>query len=400
MKDWNSSMNIQLVKKNNVDQDMLSYEKNLRQHKLKTAGMVVAVIAIIGLCLYGIKISLDHRSYTTCEVVRSFDRSDTITTKYTEFLSYVIKYSKDGISCVDSENNLVWSQTYNMQDPVINVCQDSLAIADRNGTDVMIFNQTGMQGQVQTLLPIRQISVSQQGVLAVLLEDGDTSRVNLYAKDGSQIVESKFELSETGYPLRIAISADATKLAVSFLQVQNGSISSCVAFYNFDSVGENYEDHLVSSKILQGTVMPDVQYTDSTHCFFAGAGELLFFEGTQIPEETADVTIEQKILSIFSSSKYIGVVTEGEEKSYALQVYNMQGKQEFRTEFDQDYTTLKFSGNNILIYNDFEYTMMNHAGNIFFEGTFEESISDLYTLSGNNRYMVLHAGRTDQIRLK
>ena len=30
MKDWNSSMNIQLVKKNNVDQDMLSYEKNLR----------------------------------------------------------------------------------------------------------------------------------------------------------------------------------------------------------------------------------------------------------------------------------------------------------------------------------------------------------------------------------
>ena len=52
MKDWNSSMNIQLVKKNNVDQDMLSYEKNLRQHKLKTVGMVVAVIAIIGLCLY------------------------------------------------------------------------------------------------------------------------------------------------------------------------------------------------------------------------------------------------------------------------------------------------------------------------------------------------------------
>ena len=129
-------------------------------------------------------------------------------------------------------------------------------------------------------------------------------------------------------------------------------------------------------------------------------GELLFFEGTHIPEESADVTIEQKILSIFSSSKYVGVVTEGEEKSYALQVYNMQGKQEFRTEFDQDYTSLKFSGNNILIYNDFEYTMMNHAGNIFFEGTFEESISDLYTLSGNNRYMVLHAGRTDQIRLK
>lgn len=393
-------MNIQLVKKDNVDQDMASYEKNLRRHKLKTVGMIAAVLVIIGLCLYGIKLSLDHRSYTTCEVVRSFDRADTVTTKYTEFLSYVVKYSKDGVSCVDSENNLVWSQTYNMQNPVAAVNQDSLAVADQNGTNILIFNASGMQGEVQTLLPIRQISVSQQGVLAVLLEDGDASRVNLYAKDGSQIVESKFELSETGYPLRISLSSDATKLAVSFLQVQNGSISSCIAFYNFDSVGENYEDHLVASRILQGTVMPDVQYMDSTHCFFAGAGELLFFEGRQIPEQTAEVSVEAKILSVFSSDKYVGIVTEGQEKSYALQVYNVQGKPEFQTEFDQDYTTLKFSGNNILIYNDFEYTLMNHTGNIFFEGTFEESISDLYTLSGNNRYMVLHAGRTDQIRLK
>ena len=44
--------------------------------------------------------------------------------------------------------------------------------------------------------------------------------------------------------------------------------------------------------------------------------------------------------------------------------------------------------------------MLNSNGKIFFEGTFEESISNLYNMSGKSRYIVMHASRTDQIRLK
>lgn len=73
---------------------------------------------------------------------------------------------------------------------------------------------------------------------------------------------------------------------------------------------------------------------------------------------------------------------------------------EFETEFDLEYQSLKFSGGNILIYNEFECMMLNSAGKIFFEGTFKESVSNLYTLSGSSRYIVMHASKTDQIRLR
>lgn len=394
-------MSIQLLKKNmDTDLDMEQYNKSLFRHRMKYAAMAVLILAILAACFWGVRFSRENRVYSTYEVLNSFERSDTMTTQYTEFLKYVIKYGKDGISCVDSNNRLVWNQTYNMQHPMVDVCGGSAAVAEENGTEAMIFDETGLQGSIQTRLPIQQISVSEQGVLAVLLEDGDIMRLNLYTKKGEELVNSKFELQDAGYPLRMSLSSDATKLAVTFLQVQNGSVNSCLAFYNFDSVGENHEDHLVAAKTVPGMVIPNVQYMDSTHCFAVGTGQLFLYNGKQIPEQVAEVTVDREIRSVFHSDKYIGLVLEGTEETYALQVYDLQGRMEFETEFSLEYSSLKFSGGNILIYNEFECIMLNEAGKIFYAGTFEESVSNLYTLSGNNRYIVMHASRTDQIRLK
>ena len=401
-------MSIQLLKPGvgadtsdtNLNGDMDVYKKELRAHRLRSIAVSAGVFAVVILCLLGIWFVFQNRTYEVYEVVNSFDRSDTMTTKYTEFLNYVLKYGKDGISCVDSNNRPVWSQTYSMQNPIIHVCQGSIALAEENGTSAMIFDVSGLQADIQTRLPIRQISVSSLGVLAVLLEDGDMMRIYLYNKKGEELINSKFELQDTGYPLSMSLSADATKLAVSFLQVQDGAVSTCLAFYNFDSVGENYEDHLVSSEIISGIVMPYVQYMDTTHCFAVGTDRLLIYEGKQIPEQTMEIPVEKEILSIFCSEGKIGLVFEGEEEEYALQVYDAQGRRQFETEFGLDYQTLKFSGKNILIYNEFACLMMNESGKIFFTAEFEESISNLYTQSGSSRYIVMHASRTDQIRLK
>ena len=126
----------------------------------------------------------------------------------------------------------------------------------------------------------------------------------------------------------------------------------------------------------------------------------MLYEGAQIPELKKEIELEKEVISVFHSERYIGLVMEGEEQRYCLQVYDLQGSLQFTTEFDMDYRVLKFSGDHILIYNEFECMMINHNGKIFFTGTFEESISNLYTQSGNNRFIVMHASRTDQIKLK
>lgn len=393
--------NIQLFKSNEItDADMAAYEKKLFRHRLRNVLIMLGAAAAVLLCLAALQAGIQNRTFETCEVVKSYERVDTMTTQYTEFQDYVLKYSKDGISCVNSDNEPVWSQTYNMQAPMVRVCRNSVAVAEENGMEAMIFDTSGIQGTIQTRLPIRQICVSSQGVLAVLLEDGDIMRLNLYDKGGNELVTAKFELQDVGYPLRMSLSADATKLAVAFLQVQDGGVGTCLAFYNFSSVGENQEDRLVASKIIKGVVMPKVEYMDATHCFALGTDQLLFFEGAQIPELKQEILLEKEIRSVFHSEKYVGLVMEGEEQEYALQVYNVQGELQFDTEFELDYQTLKFSGDYILIYNEFECMMLNRKGKIFYQGSFDESISNLYHQSGNSRFIVMHASRTDQIRLK
>jgi hypothetical protein len=198
----------------------------------------------------------------------------------------------------------------------------------------------------------------------------------------------------------MSLSSDATKLAVTFLQVQDGSVNTCIAFYNFDSVGENYEDHLVAAKTVTGVVVPSIKYLDNTHCYAVGAGQIFLYEGKQIPEEVAEIPVDREILSVFYSDEELGLILEGEEQRYAIRVYDQQGRQKFETEFDMDYQTLKFSGDNILIYNELECMILNQSGKVLYAGDFEESISNLYTLSGKSRYMVMHASRSDQIRLK
>jgi len=394
-------MSIQLLKKGtNADSDMAQYEKSLRAHRLKVWALM-AVLFFIVVCLFmGLQIYMENRTFETYEVVSSKERTDTMNTQYAEYLKYVLKYGKDGISCVDSNNKLIWSQPYNMQNPIIDVCKNSVALAEKSGTDAMIFDENGLVGTIQTLLPIHQISVSSQGVLAALLEDGDIMRLNLYNKKGEELVSSKFELQDAGYPLSMSLSTDATKLAVTFVQVQDGGVNTCLAFYNFDSVGENSEDHMVAAKTVSGVILPTVHYMDQQYCFAVGTELILIYEGKQIPELVAEIPVEEEIYSVFYSSKLIGIVVSGEEKKYALQVYDTQGKMKFKTEFDQEYHTLKFSGVNILIYNDTECTIMNQRGKIIFTQTFEESISNMYTKSGRARYIVMHASKTDSIRLR
>ena len=395
------TMAIQLLKKNNAaDGDMDEYRKNLRGHRLRITGLWAGVFAIIVIGALGIRSYLAHRVFSDYEVVLSYDRSDTMNTRYTEFQNYVLKYGSDGISCVDNQNKTVWSQTYNMQNPIVSVRGKSAAVAEKNGTEAMVFDSTGLQGKIQTSLPIRNIEVSSQGVLAVLVDDDNVTRLYVYDKSGEQLVEAKFELQDTGYPMGMSLSSDATKLAVSFLQVNDGSVNSCLAFYNFGSVGENASDNLVASEIISGEIIPSVRYLDSTHCYAVGTGGILLYNGTQIPEKIAEIPTEQEIESVFWSDDALGVVVEGTEKAHELRVYDNKGNTEYTLEFDLDYSMLKFSGENLLIYNDFDCMMVNRSGNVFFEGTFDESISNIYSISGNIRYMVMHASRTDQIHLK
>ena len=91
-------MSIQLLKKNrDIDEDMDSYKKNIRRHRLRNAGIVTGAFLILLFCAAGIRLHMENKTYQTYQVVKSFERADTMMTQYTEFLDYVLKYGKGGM---------------------------------------------------------------------------------------------------------------------------------------------------------------------------------------------------------------------------------------------------------------------------------------------------------------
>lgn len=292
------------------DGEMDEYKKKLFRHRaglgirFLTAAVVAAVIVL------GVWIWSRNRTYTDYEVVSSVEQTSSVNTQYAEYNGRLLRYSRDGISCVDSRNEAVWSQTYNMQYPILDICGNSAAVADQQGNEVYVFNTQGLLTQITTLLPIQQVSVSSQGVTALLLNGSDVSWIYLYDAQGNMLAESRCSLDETGQPLSISISPDGTKLAVSYLQVQGGTAGSCIVFYNFGSVGANFVDKIVSSVVYEDMIIPRVEYLSSSVCAAVSEQGIIYYEGAEIPEETASVAVNAEILSVFFGTDRVGIITE------------------------------------------------------------------------------------------
>lgn len=399
------------------DGGMEEYKKKLFRHRagLGIRFLICAVVVLV--IVVGLWIWFRGRTYAGYEVVSSVESTSAVNTQYAEYNGQLLRYSRDGISCVNAKNEAVWSQTYNMHYPILDICGSAVVIADQQGSEAYVFNSQGLLTQITTRLPIQQVSVSAQGVTALLLNDSTASWIYLYDAEGNVLAESRCSLDETGQPLSISISRDGSKLAVSYLQVQEGSAGSCVVFYNFGSVGANFVDKIVSSTVYEDTIIPRVEYLSSSVCAAVSDQGIIFYEGAEIPEESAALTLDAEILSVFFGIDRVGIITEEaqaadeaaeetgkkrEEEAgrYQVNVYDTAGRTVLSLRTDLKYTQAKISEDMLILYNDTECEIYSAQGVLKYAGTFDTAIGDLYKAAGFRKYVVVFSDRTDIIKLK
>lgn len=395
----------QLYKTSEVAEEMKSYKGKLFRHRAGIGIKSLLCVVLVAGLVFGMWTLSQNKTYGTYEVLSSTQRTDTLNTQYAEYNGKLLKYSRDGISCVNLQNEAIWSQTYNMQMPILDVCQNSVVVADMQGNEVYVFNEEGLQTQITTLLPIQQVSISSQGVTALLLSDSSASWIYLYDKEGNTLTEAQCRLNETGQPLSIGISSDGAKLAASYLQIQEGTANSCIVFYNFGPVGGNFVDKIVSSKIYENTIIPRIKYLGDSVCAAVSDGGIIYYEGKEIPEETAMVTETKEIQSIFFGPDSVGLVTEGtkegeENTRYEVHLYDTSGNQILDRGTNLSYSQIKMSGKNLILFNENECEIYSEKGVLRYAGTFDGAVADIYKGSGLRKYIFVFSDRTEEVKLK
>lgn len=382
--------------------DKDEFRQKLVKHKLVILYRSVLVIVIVTAAVILLYINYQNKIYTDYEVIQEYERQDADAANYIICDGKVLKYSQDGAEVFDASNNVIWNETYEMQNPMVATCKDSVAICDYQGNMIYVMNEQGEQGIIKTKLPITDISVSQQGVVAAVLEDGDVTRIFLYSKEGEELINIRCTMSQNGYPVDISLSEDGIKLGVSYMRIEKGELKSSVAFYNFGDVGQNEIDNYASGYDYIDTVIPKIKFINSSTAFALGDNRFNVYKGSQKPTSVFEQILNEEVQSVFYGNKSVGLVFrtgEGDNK-YRIDVYSEDGNLSLSQKFNIDYTDIILKDDLIIIYNDSRCAIYNMNGIEKFSGDFLDSVLLMVPTEQKSKYTLVNRDIVQTIRLK
>lgn len=380
-------------------------EKNLRKRRKKSRDkrlwQVVAIAFILLMCVLIIGIYIfRNTTYDFAQVVTSHENESTNDGNYIEYASGILEYSRDGIAMLTEEGEEIWNQPCQMNNPIVEICKEAAVVADQGGTNVYVFQKDGLKGEIQTTRPIEKVAVSAQGIVAAILQDEENPRVMCYDAKGNVLVEHKASFANTGYPVTIDLSQDGKVLLVSYLYTEGNGVATRVAFYHFGEEGAEKEDYQVAQKEYADTIIPTVSFIDRDTSILISDKSLILYEGLEKPEEKLVIKINKEIQSVAYDEKHIALVLKNsEDTGYELRLYRVNGKQLMSVPVEGEYTHIKVSGGQVLLYDESKCAIYNDAGVCKFEGALEMHVLDMFTISGLNKYMVISANGFQEIQL-
>lgn len=386
-----------------VQADWDEMENKIREHRvrrLRRAALIVALCVAAVIVYYVVMQRMTYDEYTVKE---ELSRSGTSATHYMAYGDGYLKYSNDGVSYISLKNNVLWNQGYEMENPMVCVCQSYVAVADREGETIYVLNEDGMQSEIVVNMPISRVEVASQGAVAVLTEESGTGYLSLYDKNGDQIAEGAIHAENSGIPMDIALSSNGKNLAVSIVDVSGGAAQTTINFYNFSTAGQNEIDNLVGTFTCEDAIIPELSYMDDSVLLAFGDQGVFTFTGSSSPQEAGRLETEDEIQSVFCDDSYFGLVysdTAG-DAGRIIKIYDGDCNEQASIETDFSYESIGFLDNHeICLVNSAQCRIFTPGGLEKFTYDFEDEIIAVFHESGFRNYVILKEDVTERVRLK
>ncbi len=381
--------------------ELRSYEIRKRKHR-RLVTMLTVIFSIVAFIIVYIAVNLIiHKSYTSYQAIHKTERSDSSSAKYDSYGTGIIRYSRDGAMAMDGAGNLLWNGTFEMKDPIADVCDKYAVISDRGYKNLQIFNADGGMTTINVPNSIIKSEIANQGVVAVLMDGDGVNNICIYSEDGKELVSSRTVNKKDGFPLDFTLSDDGRKLVTSYLSVTSGKVQNIITFYNFGEVGKNYVYNIVGADDYGQTIVPNIEFVNNnTVCAF-GDDHFSLYSMNQTPKEVYKETFKSEIKSIFYSDKYVGfVLNNGEENDkYRILLYNLKGKVVLDKIINYDYDNIFISGEEIILYSNLEWVILRTNGEKKFHYTFDNDISYILPVNNNDKYIIIDNSNIEEVKL-
>lgn len=391
------------VGENEAGEELEELEGKIKAHRRRIFWGVFCLVLILAAIVVGLELWMALRVYSTYEVRDIVDRQDSGATRYEAFAAGRVEYTNDGIVCRSAADELVWNQSFEMSDPAIDICGDYLAVYDRGGTQIYIMTTSGLCDMVETSMPISKVKIAGQGTVAVIMKEDGVSYVRLYDRKGNSLANGEFFQENGAFPVDIALSSDAQKLAVDMIDISGGDVCSVISFYNFGSVGQNEIDNNVGTYSYDGTLIPEVDYVGADRMVAFSDSGLIIFEGTQKPEPKRTIDYGVQIQSVFHNNKYVGITYSNPDSdgSWKIRVYDMNGTVVMENDTTVAYTDIGFLTNNeVCVRDSYSAELFTVHGIRKFSYTFDDEVCSILSGTDRQNYTFIFDSEIDEVRLK
>ena len=393
-----------LKEKEKREQNQSDYKVKIRKHRLSGVYRVLLIVfALLALAVF-VMVQYRLHIYTGYDIVSSIEKSEAVGAADIRLGDNILTYSKDGAHCTDQKGNVVWNLTYEIQNIMVETCQDMSAIADYNGRNIYVQSSTKPVGEITTTMPIRSISVSATGRVATIMADTDLAWIYVYdPKDwDNPAYKGEVSMQSSGYPAAVTLSPGGDLMMVSYIYVDAGIQKTNIVFYNLGPVGGNVNDRWVSSYTYSDILVPYIHFMNNDTAFAVGDNRLMFFKGSQIPASEAEYLTDQEIKSVFYNGDYVGLVFDSEdaEYRYRMEVYNNAARKVGNYYMNIDYTDIIFNQDIFIAYNESACIIMNMDGIEKYNGGFNKSVRLIQPLKSAYKYLLVTNTSIDTIQLK
>lgn len=384
--------------------DFVQYEKRIRRHKKQKLFVLLGILLVAAaICVY-LVYSYINRTFNAYSVTKEIERQDAGEVQYLPYGDKVLKVSNDGACAYSESGNIVFNGSYTMRKPQVDICGDYVAVADIGGTSIYVFDGSNSGKEIKVTLPIIQVQVSDQGMVAVLMEGEDTNVIQLLKSEinvDNLVAERVTNVYDNGFPINITLSDDGKKLVTNYMLVNNGVIKNQVTFYNFSDVGQNEVNRMVGMKDYGDTTIADVRFIGNNAVCVLTSDGFELFSFSEKSEEVYQQTFENKIKSVFSTDSYIGFVTENydDKNKYQVQVYNTSGKSVYKDSIAFAYDQVVMSEKEMIFYSENECHIIKLNGVEKFVDTFDLNISAIMAINHYDKYFLVSDANIDIIKL-
>lgn len=327
--------------------------------------------------------------------------SDEHTTYYPYQKGY-IKVAGDGVTYFD-KSGITWSESFEMAQPIVDVCEGYIAVADMKTTDVYIFDESGFLNRITIPQSIIDVEVSKQGVIAVATDEKESNYIELLNKEGKELITAKSIFSASGYLMDITLSNDGSKLVAAFTGASEGIMTSKVVFYDFSSDNDGSDMIVGGFNQYESMIVTNVEFMEGNKvCAVSNSGFSIYDFKSKPQLLCEDLAFPWQIQSLFFDQKHIGfiVLDDKIDNNYCIKVYNLKGKLISDKGFDFAYNNASFAGNNVLLYSANDCEIYSFAGVKRFSYSFEDRIAYMLSCGDVKNYIYAKTDSTQFIKLK